>query len=171
MNATNPLVTVRARLTTEVLDFVRQARQIPGVVRIALIGSLTTSKPDPKDADLLVTVADEMNLAPLATLGRRLNGYAQNFGKNAEIFLSNKQGHYLGRICQWKECGPGIRSSCDALHCGQRHYLHDDLKTVRLSVSLIAKPPLELWPQVIARVAVPEDIMRLLLVPLRQPSE
>jgi hypothetical protein len=36
MKATSPPVTVRARLITEVLDFVRQVRQIPVVVRIVL---------------------------------------------------------------------------------------------------------------------------------------
>jgi len=48
--------------------------------------------------------------------------------------------------------------SCDALHCGQRPYLHDDLATVRLDKHLIAVPPLELWPQVVARVLVPQDV-------------
>jgi hypothetical protein len=41
----------------------------------------------------------------------------------------------------------GLRQSCDALHCGQRPYLHDDLNTLRLSTALIATPPLELWPK------------------------
>lgn len=37
----------RVRLVAEVLAFVRAACQLPGVVRIALIGSLATDKPDP----------------------------------------------------------------------------------------------------------------------------
>lgn len=159
---------LRARLLAEALGFVPKACQLVGVVRIALIGSLTTNKLDPKDADLLVTVTDEMDLAPLAKLGRKLNGHAQNFNKGGEIFLSDPRGHYLGRICHGKLCGPGIRLSCDALHCGRRSYLHDDLKTVRLSDDLIAAPPIELWPQIIIRVAVPEDVEQMLLVPLRQ---
>jgi len=80
MKKTNQPLSVRARLITEVLNLVRKARQLPGVVRIALIGSLTTSKPTPKDFDLLVTVMDEMDLAPLAKLGRKFNGHAVNFG-------------------------------------------------------------------------------------------
>jgi hypothetical protein len=115
---------IRSRLIAEVLDLVRKASQIPGVLRIALIGSLTTNKPTPKDADLLITITDDVDLAPLAKLGRRFSGHAQNFNKGGEIFLSDPQGHYLGRICHWKRCGPGIRMSCDALHCGRRHYLH-----------------------------------------------
>ena len=58
----------RARLIAEVLAFVRAAQQLPGVSRIALIGSLTTNKADPKDADLLVTVTDDTDLEPLARL-------------------------------------------------------------------------------------------------------
>jgi hypothetical protein len=36
--------------------FVRSARSTPGVLRIALLGSLATDKPMPKDADVLVTI-------------------------------------------------------------------------------------------------------------------
>jgi Uncharacterised protein family (UPF0158) len=160
--------TVRERLLSEVLAFVWAANQLSGVTRIALIGSLTTEEPDPKDADLLVTVTDDMDLAPLATLGRKLEGHAQSFGRGGEVFLADPRGHYLGRTCPWKQCGPGIRISCDALHCGRRPYLHDDLETAHLAERLIAAPPIELWPQVVARVPVPEDVERALLLPLRE---
>ena len=43
---------------------------LPGVLRIALVGSLTTPKPLPKDADVLVTIEDGLDLAPLAAKGR-----------------------------------------------------------------------------------------------------
>jgi hypothetical protein len=66
----------RARLIAEILAFVRAASRLPGVIRIALIGSLTTDEPDPKDADLLVTLTNEADLAPLARLGRQLQGHA-----------------------------------------------------------------------------------------------
>ncbi len=158
----------RARLIAEALAFVQAACQLPGVTRIALIGSLTTGEPEPKDADLLVTVAEDMDLAPLATLGRKIQGHAQSFNRGADVFLADPRGHYLGRTCPWKRCGPGIRARCDALHCGRRPYLHDDLETIRLSRELIAAPPIELWPQVIARMAAPEDLEQALLAPLRQ---
>jgi hypothetical protein len=160
--------TAREQLLIEVLVFVRAASQLPGVTSIALIGSLTTEEPDPKDADLLVTVSDDMDLAPLATLGRKLQGHAQSFGRGGEVFLADPQGHYLGRTCPWRECGPGIRISCDALHCGGRLYLHDDLETIRLPQSLVAAPPIELWPHEVVRVPVPEDVERELLLPLRK---
>ena len=154
-------------MLAEVLIFVRAASRLPGVLRIALIGSLTINKPDPKDVDLLVTVADEADLAPLATLGRKLNGHCMAFRKGGEVFLADPRGRYLGRTCPWKRCGPGVRVSCDALHCGQRPYLHDDLQVVRLADDRVRAPPIELWPAIVARVPVPEDVEQELLRMLR----
>jgi hypothetical protein len=159
--------TARERLLAEVLAFSQAASRQRGVIRIALIGSLTTDEPDPKDADMLVTVTDDMDLAPLAKLGRQLQGHAQSFVRGGEVFLADPRKHYLGRTCPWKRCGPGIRVRCDALHCGRRPYLHDDLDTIRLAEDLIAAPPIELWPQVMARVPVPEDVEQNLLGALR----
>lgn len=133
------------------------------MTRIALIGSLTTGEPEPKDVDLLVTVTDGADLALLATLGRKLNGHVQSFGRGGEVFLADPRGNYLGRTCPWKECGPGIRASCDALHCGQRLYLHDDLDTIKLASDLIIAPPIELWPQLIARMPIPQDVKQGLI--------
>jgi hypothetical protein len=112
-------------------------------------------------------VTDDTDLAPLAHLSRRLQGHAQNMHRGGEVFLANPQNNYLGRICRWKICAFGIRMSCDALHCGQREYLHDDLKEVTLAQSLIATPPLELWPKIIARVPIPQDVEQGLLIPMR----
>jgi predicted nucleotidyltransferase len=159
---------IRTRLITEALTFVHAASKIPGVIRIALIGSLTTNKADPKDVDMLVTVADDADLAPLARIGRRLQGRAQTMNRGGEVFLADERGGYLGRICPWRECAPGIRMRCDAQHCGRRPHLHDDLKTIKLSKALIAAPPIELWPQVVIRVVVPTDVEQGLIVPLSQ---
>jgi predicted nucleotidyltransferase len=106
--------TAREQLLAEVPAFVQAVGRLRGVTRIALLGSLTTEDPDPKDADLLVTVTDGMDLEPLATLGRKLQGHAQSFARGGEVFLADPQGHYLGRICPWKRCGTCIRISCDA---------------------------------------------------------
>ncbi|MFW6069292.1 MAG: DUF6932 family protein [Chloroflexota bacterium] len=148
----------RHKLLDEVVTFVRAARRIPGVQRIALIGSLTTDKADPKDADLLVTIMNDMDLSQLATRARKLQGHAQNVGRGGEVFLADSQHHYLGRICPWKRCGLGVRVRCDALHCGRRPYLHDDLEAVKLPSALIRKPPLVLWPEVVANAPLPEDV-------------
>ncbi len=158
---------IRAYLIAEALKFTLAASKLPGVIRIALIGSLTTDKKEPKDIDLLVTVRDDIDLAPLARLGRKLQGRAQNINQGGEVFLADPNGYYLGRICPWRECAPGIRMRCDALHCGRREYLHDDLKAIKLSSSLIAAPPLELWPEVKAQVPIPHDIEQNLILPLK----
>jgi len=65
----------------------------------------------------LAEVLEEYD-TPLATLGRKLQGHAQSFARGGDVFLADPQGHYLGRTCPWKRCGPGIRLRCDALHCG-----------------------------------------------------
>jgi hypothetical protein len=117
---------------------------------------------------MLVTVTDEADLVPLATLGRKLSGHLQQVNRGGEVFPADPQGNYLGRTCPWKQCGPGIRMSCDALHCGWRPYLHDDLETVRLATELILAPPLELWPQVAVRVPVPADIEQNLMALLQR---
>jgi len=128
------------------------------VGRIAVIGSLTTDRVDPKDIDLVVTVADQADLAPLAAAARRLQGRAQSLGAGADVFLADLAARYLGRTCPWRQCGPGWRVSCDARHCGRRPYLHDDLDTVRLAPALVAEPPLELHPAVVRRVTLPADL-------------
>jgi predicted nucleotidyltransferase len=150
----------------EALAFVRQAIQIPGVERIALLGSLTTDRPDPKDVDLLVTVADDMDLKPLAAATRRLSGHLQQHRLGADVFLADPQGRYLGRTCPWKFCAPGVRMRCDAHHCGRRPYLHDDWDAVRLEEATVRRPPIVLWPHVIARVPLPEDVEQVLVRPL-----
>jgi predicted nucleotidyltransferase len=149
---------LRARLLGFAGEFVANARNFAGVDRIAMLGSLVTAKADPKDVDLLVTVTDGCDLAPLAKLGRRLTGQAQRLNHGAGVFLTSPSGAYLGRTCHWRICHPGVRSSCDAAHCGARPYLHDDVRDVTLSRSLIAAPPLELFPATVARIELPLDV-------------
>lgn len=98
---TNRELAIRDDLIGEVQRFVERARICPGVRRIALIGSLTTDKTNPKDADVLVTVDDDADLTHLATAGRRLKGHAQSRNRGADIFLADPSGNYLGRICRW----------------------------------------------------------------------
>ncbi|MBN2007551.1 MAG: hypothetical protein JXA21_29665 [Anaerolineae bacterium] len=158
---------LRKRMIAEVLTFVRAAAKLPGVERIALIGSLATDKAEPRDVDVLVTVADNADLDVLAAAARQLRGHTQSFNRESEVFLADTEGEYLGRVCLWKSCGPGRHAECDALHCGQRPFLHDDLNTVRLSTALIATPRLELWPDIVTHAPVPHDIQFGLMAPLR----
>ena len=159
---------IRAFLLAEVLRFVEHACACPGVRRIALIGSLTRDKADPKDADVLVTVDDDADLTSLASAGRRLKGRAQSRNKGADIFLADSSGNYIGRTCHWRECRPGIRGSCHARHCGHRAFLHDDLDAVTLNATLIRTPPLELWPAVVRRAQLPSDVEAQLVKPLQE---
>jgi len=158
--------TLRAFLLEGVLRFITSAMGLPGVSRIAMFGSLTTNKPVPKDADVLVTVDPAMDLSRLAEAGRALKGHGQTRNSGADIFLADPEGTYIGRICHWRECRFGIRLACRAQHCGRREFLHDDLQVVALAPALVAAPPIELWPTVVRRVAVPADVEAIVLGPL-----
>ena len=156
----------RRPLLLGVFSFVLATRLCPGVRRIALLGSLTTAKAIPKDVDLLVTVERAMDLTQLARAGRRLKGLAQTINRGADIFLADTAGHYLGRICHYRECHPRI--ACRAQHCGLRTHLNDDLHVVTLSKDVLASPTIELWPKVIRRIAVPDDLEEVLLTKLER---
>lgn len=163
-----PLPDKRAGLLRAVLAFVRDSRHLPGVRRIALLGSLVTPKAIPKDVDVLVEVDIDLPLGKLARLKRQLLGKTLQTGDGcgADVFLCNPQGEYLGRICSHQTCAPGIRRSCLANHCGQREFLCDDLRNIRLNPSLVAEPPLELWPEIIARAEIPGDVREILVAGL-----
>ncbi len=156
---TNDVPDIRAFLIAEAFRFIGRAAVLPGVKRIAIIGSLASAKADPKDVDILITVDDGMDLTALATAARRLQGKAQSKNKGADIFLANPEGHCIGRICHWRNCGPGIRASCDAHHCGRRHFLHDDFSDINLEPRLVREPPIEVWPVVVCRVNAPNDLL------------
>jgi hypothetical protein len=159
---------LRSFLLDGVLQFTGQVCRLPGVVRIALIGSLTTPKLNPKDADVLVTVEPLMDLTDLARLGRQLKGRGQTRNSGADIFLAHPEPRYIGRICSWRECRLGLRQSCRARHCGQREYLNDDLHVVKLETPLLVRPPVELWPAVVAHQDLPADVTERLLHPLEE---
>jgi predicted nucleotidyltransferase len=154
---------LRERLIREAFGFARTASAVAGVRRVSLLGSILTAKPDPKDVDLLVRIAEDADLPRLAACARRLQGATQQFNRGADVFLADEGGRrYLGRTCPWKDCRPGVRLSCDALHCGARPHLHDDLRTIKLPAALVANPPLDLWPTIERRCELPEDVAWLL---------
>ena len=148
----------RDSLLEAALWFVQTAARLSGVQRIALIGSILSDRQSPKDIDLVVYVAEDADLAALAAMARRLQGRLQSQNRGADVFLADERLRYLGRTCSWKVCQPGVHASCEALHCGRRPYLRDDLATIRLPDSLMAAPPLELWPVVVRRCKVPADV-------------
>jgi len=160
---------IRATLLELTREFVVAARRTPGVLRIAVLGSLLTAKPRPKDADVLVTIADGVSLGALGKLGRRLKGSAQGkLNSGADVFLANRSAQYIGRICHYRQCHP--RVLCHARHCGAVPHLADDLDVVNLSPELVIAPPLEVFPEIVARVPIPSDVERLLIAPLGRPG-
>jgi hypothetical protein len=158
-----PQPPLRTFLLHAVRRFVVAAGGLPGIRRIAMVGSLATAKAVPKDADVLVTVDNGLDLDRLAKAGRSLKGQAQTRNSGADIFLADPQGQYIGRICHWRDCRPGIRLACRAQHCGHWAFVNDDLQVVNLAADLVAAPPIELWPTVVSRVAVPADVEGTLL--------
>ena len=146
--------------------FVQAASGCPGVRRISLVGSLTTDKPIPKDADVLVIIDGATHLDELARAGRQLKGAAQKINLGADIFLADEGHRYLGRICGFRECHP--RVWCRAQNCGARPHLNDDLHVVTLPEELITAPPVDLWPTTVRRAAMPPDVEQLLLRAMEQ---
>lgn len=145
----------RADLLAAGLVFARAASQIRGVLDMSLLGSICSSRPDPKDIDFLVTISADVDLQTLALQGRRMKGRAQQVNRGADIFLVC-DGKYVGRICHYRECWP--RRACQAHHCGQTPHLNDDLTTLTLASSVVERPPVTIWPVICRRVQLPQDV-------------
>lgn len=157
---------VRRTLLALTLDFVREARTLAGMTRIAMLGSLLGSKLYPKDADLLVTITSEVDFNRLAALARRLKGRAQAINSGADVFLADDSPQYLGRICHYRECFP--RRACRARNCGAIQHLNDDLDILTLRPELVNHPPLLLHPRVEASIPIPPDVTEQLIGPLER---
>lgn len=138
--------------------FIVEAVRVPGVRRVSLVGSITTSKRDPKDIDLLLAIDEGADVALIAQHARRMMGTLQGLNHGADCFLVDAENRYLGRTCWWKECRPGIRVACKALHCGRRPHLSDDLTVFRLRGDVASSPPVTLWPEVVRRIPLPPDV-------------
>jgi hypothetical protein len=160
---------VRDTLLESIDFFFQRATALPGIERIALVGSITTPKPEPKDLDLLVTVQRDLPLADLARVSRQVRGRLQSINRGCDVFLADPDATYIGRLCIWKRCVPGIRVSCDARHCGRRQFLHDDFDDIRLADDLVRQPPVELWPTVVVRDPLPADLA-LLVARIDRPA-
>jgi hypothetical protein len=146
----------RQFLLREIRRFCKTASNVSGVKKISLIGSLTTDKDAPKDADLVVTIGKETDLEELAIAGRKIKGKAQSKNMGADIFLCDEHGNYLGRTCSWRECH--VRVACRGNQCHLGTYLCDDLQVVNLNSSIVAHPPLEIWPRIVQRGSLPRDV-------------
>ena len=157
----------RRHLLVAAVPFVQAAIRLPGVTRVALLGSLTTANDDPKDIDLLVTISDATDVSELDRLARQLQGRISATARGlygADVFLADPAGRYLGRLCKHREC-PSLRQ-CAARHCGLRPHLKDDLDIITLERPLIAAPPIVLWPTVATQDIVSSDVVTDLLATL-----
>jgi hypothetical protein len=156
---------VRGTLLRLTRDFVLAARCVPGVERIAVLGSLVTNKARPHDADVLVTIGDNIDLDELSRLGRRLKGQAQGINSGADVFLADVSGRYVGRVCHYRECHP--RALCSARNCGLDQHLNNDLDVLTLPPALIASPPIVVYPTIAAATPIQPDVESVLLAAIR----
>lgn len=152
---------VREHLLRGVRQFIKGVSAVSGIESVSLLGSLTTSKQEPKDADLLVRVSPEVDWDSLAMLGRKLKGHAQRINAGADIFLCTGEGEYIGRTCSYKECRP--RVACRGTECGRGARICNDLHVITLESGLVRAPPVDLWPTVVVRTEVPSDVRSILL--------
>jgi hypothetical protein len=63
------------------------------------------------------------------------------------------------------------RRACRAQHCGRIEHLNDDLHVVNLNMDMVRLPPVELWPRLVSRVDLPQDVQDGLLTPLAASQE
>ena len=164
----------RQHLLHAAARFIDNVKGFSGVIQIAVVGSILTTKRNPKDIDLLVFIADNADLSEIAAAGRRLKGHAQTRNLGADIFLADEKMRYIGRTCGWKVCEIGMRMACRADHCGGRKYLYDDLSDLRLHPDLVKNPPLVVWPSISRATKIPNDVVEALctphLLPVQNPA-
>lgn len=129
---------------------------------------MTTAKAIPKDIDILVTIASRADTRAIAGAARKLKGQTHYITLNADVFLVDAAGNCIGRTCPFRE--PSPRARCRGLSCGHDTHVCDDTADLKLARDLILAPPIELWPQVVRRVAVPADVESILLAALELPE-
>ncbi len=156
------LTTDRGALLLAAAAFLEKARGFEEVLQVALIGSLSTNKTNPKDLDLMVTVAPGCDLKRLAKPGRQTQGRVQRGHLGVDIFLV-EIGKYLGRACSYREPHSRMlctqrRLSCDLDRC----FLCHTSGSFVLKKTVVEDPPIVLHPAYSARVEVPDDVRRLL---------
>ena len=138
--ATDPIVPClrlpepRRALLLAVCSFVRAARICPGVLRIALIGSLVTNKPIPKDADVLVTIDDTTDLTGLARAASAPQGVC-----------SNHQPSSLMRLGVTSDAFASIASAIRAWHASPNIADAAPTSTMTFMLSRCRKNCLLLW--------------------------
>jgi predicted nucleotidyltransferase len=138
--------------------FVKRERRVPGVERIALIGSLATDKCNPKDLDLLVSVLADAEIKPIATLARKTQGRCQRGRLGVDIFLAQGD-EYVGRCCNYRE--PHPRVACGGNRC-DHECLHLCRTSFCMATEVVNAPPIILWPEFSRQLPPPADVLEAL---------
>ena len=150
----------RAELLAAVRWFLERIPGVPGIERVALVGSLATDKLDPQDLDLLATVRPGADLTALAALGRRTEGKRKNGTWGVDLFVV-ENGRYLGRACKYREPHPRVR--CGRCLCvPERPFLCDTSGQFTLNVDALVGTGAVLWPQFQAAKDLPQDVVGIL---------
>jgi len=134
--------------------FAVRASQLPGIKQIALIGSLCTAKKNPKDLDLLVTVAAKAELSSLAKLGRQAQGQVERGSLGVDVLLV-EDGKYLGRCCTFREPHLRVRCAPNLCDCDRRYLCRTSFI---LNRGVIDNPSLVIWPEFQCRGEIPDDV-------------
>lgn len=145
--------------------FVEAVVKNPQVERVALCGSLTTSKEHPKDIDFLVYVSQDVDLKWLSKMKRGLLGRIHRGCLGADVFVV-EHGSYIGRACRYRD--PWPRQVCVAqdLTCHSRLGLCDTQRNLILNEGLVQHPPIVLYPEIEGALKpseIPDDVARHLM--------
>jgi len=145
--------------------FFNRATKLESVTRIALIGSICTDKKNPKDIDILLTIAPAADIAPISKLKRQMSGRIQRGLLGADIFLA-EEGSYIGRPCRFREPHPRVGCAQDGLRCDfNRPFLCDTSCSFELKKEVITSPPIILYPRLLTAGKIPADVQAVFDLP------
>ena len=156
-----PASNIRAAFIRNALEFAEKISQLEGVRRIAIVREITTPMKNPEILCLVVTVSEDAPIKPIADAGRKLKSRMQSMptAAGADVFLASETHEYLGRTCSYRECHP--RAACQGSQCNGT-FVNNDFHVFTLEKEVIQSPPVEVFPQVIIRSRIPDDLRRAL---------
>lgn len=155
---TNP---IREAFIKNALEFAEQLSRKEGVRRVAIVREITQPVKKPHILCLLVTIGEEAPVKPIADVGRKLTGRMLSMPESvgSDVFLANEQHEYLGRTCNYRECHP--RAACRGGQC-YGTYICNDFHIFTLEKEVIESPPVEVFPRVVIRDRIPDDLRQAL---------
>ena len=156
-----PTSATRSAFIRNALEFAEKISRQKGVQRIAIVREITKPIREPEILCLLVTIDEEAPIKPIADIGRKLKGRMVSMpnAAGADVFLANEAHEYLGRTCSYRECHP--RVACEGSQC-YGTYIANDFHVFTPGPEVIQSPPVEVYPQVVIRERIPDDLRRAL---------